>query len=116
LEFISKTKKANKSFNATIVIELEMELERLQLKGMRGFYNDMVRVMDKYEVTKTNHELCMLMAHKNQDGAYARPILEEIKSSSPNFKRLCNNVSKIQRLTQGGNKGMGMRRRSISLP
>ena len=44
------------------MIKLEIELERLQLKGTRDFYNDMVGVLDKYEVPKTDHKLCMLMA------------------------------------------------------
>ena len=44
-----------------------MELERFQLKGVRIFCNDVVRVMDKYEVLKTNHEMCTLMSCKNQD-------------------------------------------------
>ena len=70
-EFISKAKKAKKPSNTSTVIELEMELERLQLKGARDFYNDVVRVMDKYEVMKTDCKMCMLMTHKNQDAVYS---------------------------------------------
>ena len=61
-EFVAKAKKANKPSDASAMIELEAELDRLQLKGARDFYNDVVRVLDKYEVTKTDQELCMLMA------------------------------------------------------
>ena len=32
-------------------------------------------------------------------------ILDELKSGSPNFDRLCNELSEIQRLTRSGNKG-----------
>jgi len=71
------------------------------------FYNDVVGVMDKYEVGKTDRELCMLMAQKNQDALYAGLILDELESNSPNFDRLCNDVSEIQRLTRSGNKGCG---------
>jgi hypothetical protein len=60
---------------------------------MEDFYNDMVSVMDKYEVSKTNHKLCMLMACKNKDATGVRLILDEFKSNSPDFDRLCNNVS-----------------------
>ncbi len=66
-EFVAKAKKANKPSGAIAMIELEIELERLQQKGARDFYNDMVRVLDKYEVTKTDHELIMLMSCKNYD-------------------------------------------------
>ena len=78
---------------------MEIELERFQLKGVRDFYNDVVGILDKYEVTKTDHELCMLMARKNHVTSYARLILDELKSCSPDFDELCNSVSKIQRLT-----------------
>jgi len=44
------------------MIELEIELEKLQLKGARDFYNDVLGALDKYEVTKTDHKLIMLMA------------------------------------------------------
>jgi hypothetical protein len=87
------------------MIKLEIELEKLQLKGARDFYNDVVGVLDKYEVTKTDHKLIMLMARKNHDTSYARLILDELKSASPDFDELCNSVSEIQRLTRSGNRG-----------
>jgi hypothetical protein len=66
-EFVVKAKKANKLSDASAMIELEVEEDKLQLKGARDFYNDVVGVLDKYKVTKTDHELCMLMAPKNHD-------------------------------------------------
>ena len=104
-EFVAKAKKANKPSDASAMIELEAELDKLQLKGARDFYNDVVGVLDKYEVTKTDHELCMLMARKNHDTSYARLILDELKSRSPDFDGLCNSVSEIQRLTKSGSRG-----------
>ena len=53
---------------------------------MRDFYSDIVRVMDKYEVTKTNHKMCILMAWKN---------LEELQLSSPDFDKLYKDMSEI---------------------
>ena len=41
---------------------------------------------------------------KNNDASYARLILDELKSSSPDFDRLCNDISEIQRLTKSGSK------------
>ena len=84
-EFVAKAKKGNKPSDASAKIELEIELERLQLNGARDFYNDVVGVLDKYEVTKVDHELCMLMVCKNHDTSYAQLILDEVKSSSPDF-------------------------------
>ena len=103
-EFVAKAKKTNKPLDASAMIELEAKLDKLQLKGARDFYNDVVGVLDKYEVMKTDQELCMLMARKNHDMSYARLILDELKSSSPNFDRLCNSISEIQRLTKSGSQ------------
>ena len=72
-----KDKKANKPSDACTIIELEVQLDKLQLKSVRDFYNDVVGVMDKYEVTKTNCKLCMLMAWKNNDTSYA-PVQFEV--------------------------------------
>jgi hypothetical protein len=67
LEFIEKAKKANKPSDASAMTEMDVECDQLQLKGPRDFYNDVVGVMDKYEVEKSNQDLCMLMAWKNHD-------------------------------------------------
>ena len=61
-EFVAKAKKANKPSDARVIIELEVKLDKLHIKSARDFYNDVVSVMDKYEVTKTDRKLCMLMA------------------------------------------------------
>jgi hypothetical protein len=46
---MNKVKRANKPSDASAVIELDVELDCLWLKGAKYFYNDidMVRVMDK---------------------------------------------------------------------
>ena len=69
-EFVAKATKANKPSDMSTMIKLEFELEKLQLKGVRDFYNDVVGVLDKYEVTKMDHDLCMLMANKNHNTSY----------------------------------------------
>ena len=53
-EFVAIAKKENKPSNVSKIIELEVKLDKLQLKSTRDFYNDMVGVMDKYKITKTN--------------------------------------------------------------
>ena len=62
-------------------------------------------MLNKYEVMKTDHKLCMLMVQKNHDTSYAQLILDELKSDSPDFNKLCNSVSDIQRLARSGNNG-----------
>ena len=59
-----KGQEGYKPSDKSTVIELEVELDRLQLKGARDFYNKVVGVMDKYEVTKTDRKLCMLTVQK----------------------------------------------------
>ncbi len=67
----------------------------------------MVSILDKFEVTKFDCKLCMLIACKNHEASYTRLILDELNSSKPNFDRLCNDVSQIQRLARSGNTGHG---------
>ena len=59
---MKKAKKANKPSDASAMIEMDVELDCLQLKGAREFYKDVVGILDKFEVTKSDHDLCMLMA------------------------------------------------------
>jgi hypothetical protein len=115
-KFVVKAKKANEPSDASAMIKLEVELDKLQLKGARDFYNDVVRVLDKFKVTKTDQELCMLMAWKNHDTSYARLILDKLKSSSPDFDGLCNSISEIRRLKKVGVRGVPVKRRCILLP
>ena len=100
-ELVVQVKNANKPSDTSAMIELETELDKFQLKGARDFYNDVVGVLDKYEVTKTDQELFMPMACKNHDTSYARLILDKLKSD---FDGLCNSISEIQRLTKSGSK------------
>ncbi len=55
-EVIEKAKKANKPLDASAMTEMDVELDRLQFKGARDVYNNVVGVM------KTDREVCMLMA------------------------------------------------------
>lgn len=79
-EFDAKSKMTSAAMS---LIELEIELEKLHLKGVKDFCNGKVSVLDKYEVTKMDHKLCMLVVHKNHDMSYAQLILDKLKSTSP---------------------------------
>ena len=114
-KFMETTKKANKPYDKGAGIKLDLDLIQLQLKGMREFYNDVVGVMDKHEVTKTDHELGMLMACKNLDVLYVVLILDKLKSNSSHFERVCSHASKIQYLTQSGTTGHGYEK-EVHLP
>lgn len=87
-----------------------MELEKLQLKSKRDFYNNVVCVFIKYEVTKTDSELCMLPACQNHEALNARLILE-LKSNSPDFDRLVTMCQIFRELPEVGPKVTKMRRR-----
>ncbi len=60
--------------------------------------------MDKYDVTKNRSRIMHDNGLKNNNASYARLILDKLKSSSPDFDRLCNDISEIQRLTKSGGK------------
>ena len=61
-EFIGKVKNANKLSDASPAIEMVVKLDQFQLKGARDFYNDIIAMMDKYKISKTDCKLCMPMA------------------------------------------------------
>jgi len=50
-------KKVNKSLDASTMIEMDVELDRLQFKDTLNFYNNAVSVMVKFEVRTTDCEL-----------------------------------------------------------
>ena len=98
--------KSHKPADASAIIELELELDKIQLRGARDFYNDVICVLDKYNVVKEDKDLCMLLGKKNSNGAHAKVILDELKKAQPDFDQLCTDVSEIQCLTRaGGGKG-----------
>lgn len=104
LVFVAKARKANKPSDAFAMIDLEVELDWLQLKGVREFYTDMVGVMDKMRSLRPT-TMCMLTMQKNNDALFARLILYELKSDSPDIDRLCYDVLEIQWLTKSRSKG-----------
>ncbi len=55
-EFVAKAKKANKPSDSSVMIELEVKLDKLQLKGGRDFYNDVIGILYKYKATKFHCE------------------------------------------------------------
>lgn len=77
------------------MIEPHIDLDKLQFKGARDFYNDVLGVLNQYEL-KTDQELCTLMSFKNVKVANVKIILDEMKKSNPNFDQLCNDVLEIQ--------------------
>lgn len=104
---MSKAKKANKLSDASNVIELEVELDKLQLKGMWDFYNDAVGVVDKFEVTKSDCKLCMLMVHNNQEASYTWLTVLNLTGCVMMCPRFSNSPTV-------GLKVMDMRRKFIS--
>lgn len=71
--------------DTSAMIKMDIELDQVQLKGTQDFFNNVVGVLDKYEVEKSYGKLCMLMARKIQEASYLRLILEELKSNSPDL-------------------------------
>ena len=69
-EFVEKAKKTHKPSDASTIIEMDVELDCLQLKGAKDFYNDVVSILDKFEVTKSDGKLCMLITCKIQAKLY----------------------------------------------
>ena len=75
------------SYTCAVFI-LKLGLGKLLLIGAREFYLEVARIVDAFEVTKTNHELlCLFVEWKNHKDSNERKTLERHKLHNPDFDR-----------------------------
>jgi hypothetical protein len=70
-----------------IVFNLKMWLGNLILTGTREFHFDVAGIVNDFEVTKTNHKLCLFTECKNHTDLNERKILEGHKLCHPAFDK-----------------------------
>ena len=83
------------------VFNLKLGLGKLLLIGTREFYLEAARIVDGFEVTKTNHRLlCLFVERKKHKDSNEREILEGHKLHNPDFDRNLKLVHKIRKLNR----------------
>ena len=97
----------NKPKDVSAEIELDAELEKVQFRNANDYYNDVVAVMARFDVVKSDTDLIKIMAKKVNSSVYANEILKHLgdASQADDLETMCEEISKIQRLTKanGGN-------------
>ena len=85
---------------------MEVELENVKFKGENDYYNDIVTVTARHEMTKSDTDLIKIMSTKVQSTVFADKILRHLDSAVvPNdLENICNDIAKIQRLERSMGK------------
>ena len=100
-EFVETMKRKNKPKDTSAEIEMEAELHGVKFQSANDYYNDIVAVTSRFEVTKSDTELIKIMSTKVQSTVFADKILMHLDSTNPDdLEQLCNEISKIQRLAR----------------
>jgi hypothetical protein len=82
-------------------IELDQELEKVKFSNAIDYYNDVIGVTARFEVTKTDIELIKVMAKKCKNPLYANMILQHLAGTAQDFEAICETIGKVQRLAKG---------------
>ncbi len=82
-------------------IELDQELEKVKFNNAIDYYNDVIGVTARFEVTKSDIDLIKVMAKKCKNPLYANMILQHLAGTSQDFEAICETIGKVQRLTKG---------------
>ena len=93
----------NKPSDASAEIEMDAELEKIKFSNVNEYYNDVVAVQARFEVTKTEMDLVKVMAKKVTNETYAKMIVDHLDAHATtpcDLEDLCDKISKIQRLTK----------------
>ena len=106
-KIVAAMKKKNKPKDAIAKIEMDGELEKISFGTAQDYYNQVVAVIARYDVVKTDTELIKLMAKKVSNTVFSKLIIESLNQASGQyFEAVCDKINEIQRLTKatGGNK------------
>ena len=81
-------------------IKMDTDLEQLVFKKVEDFHTQVLSVMAKYKIQKTEAECIELLAKKVQNPTYAKMIIDHLEGMSHNLEKICTDIAKIQRLTR----------------
>lgn len=99
----------NKPKDISAEIDLDTELEKVQFRNANDYYNDIVAVLARFDVTKSDTDLIKIMAKKVNSQVYASEILKHLSDTSnpDDLENMCEEIAKIQRLTKKGGNSHG---------
>ena len=73
----------------------------------KDYYNLVVTVIARYEVTKTETELVKIMTKKANSLMYTKMVIEHLNltATSHDLEEICQEISEVQRLTKATGAG-----------
>ena len=77
-------------------IELDQELEKVKFNNAIDYYNDIIGVTARFEVTKSDTELINVMAKKCKNPLYANMILQHLAGTTQDFEEICETIGIVQ--------------------
>ena len=100
--------KRNKPNNACAEIEFNAELKKVKFSTAPDYYNEVVAITARFDVTRSETELIRMMAKKVSNSMFAKLIIKHLTltANHHNLETLCNEIGEIQRLAKAtGNTG-----------
>ncbi len=99
---IKAMKVKHKPKDTSAEINLDTDLEKVEFSRAEEYYNDVVAVCARYEVSKSQTDLVKLLAKKVTSPVYAKMIIDHLNKGSVNhsLEEICEEIRQIQRLTK----------------
>ena len=95
-EFIETMKQKNRPKDTSAEIEMEADLHNVKFQEANDYYNDVVAVTSRYEMSKSDTDLIKIMSTKVQSTVFADKILMHLDDGNPDdLEKLCNDIAKI---------------------
>jgi len=101
-EIMDKLRGKNMPKDASAVIELDAELEKIPFRNAEQYNDDVTSVLAEYDVTKTQTELITIMAKKLNSSTYGKILLDHLKDTScpDSLETVCNDINDVQRIVK----------------
>ena len=91
----------HKPCDASAEIQLDADLNGIVFRDAQQYYYDVVAVLAKYDVVKSDTDVIKIMAKKVQNFTFANLIIMHLSSHNPDdLEALCDEIAAIQRLTR----------------
>ena len=86
----------NKTNDACVDIEVDAELDKVKFSTAADYYNCVVAVTARFDVTRTDTRLIRMMAKKVSSSMFAKLIIQDITqtATSHDLKTICKIIDK----------------------
>ena len=114
---INAMKLKNKPKDTSAEISLDADLDKVEFSRAEDYYNDVVAVCSRYDVSKTETDLVKQLAKKVTSSVYAKMIIDHLDNGAVNhsLEKICEDIRKIQRLTKANGTSQKPKGKEVQL-